>query len=85
MKCAHNNCFTCPYKDCISNVEVDPERKKPGRKRLTPEQREQRKAAEKIARHERWLRERDKCHELYMIRSEGKVTRRYKKQNKEVV
>lgn len=85
MKCTHNNCFTCPYKDCISNVEIDPERKKPGRKRLTPEQREQRKAAEKIARHERWLRERDKCHELYMKRSEGKVTRRYKKQNKEVV
>lgn len=85
MKCTHNNCFTCPYKDCISNVEVDPKRKKPGRKRLTPEEREQRKAAEKIARHERWLRERDKCHELYMIRSEGKVTRRYKKQNKEVV
>lgn len=85
MKCTHDNCYTCPYEDCISDVEVEPERKRPGRKRLTLKQQEQRKAAEKIARHERYLRERDKCHELYMIRSEGKVTRRYKKQNKEVV
>lgn len=84
MRCTHNNCYTCPYEDCISDVEVEPERKKRGRKKLTVEEREQRKAAEKIARHERYLRERDKCHEVYMIRSEGKVTKRYKK-HKEVV
>ena len=28
-KCTHNDCFTCPYKDCISNK--DPVRKKRGR------------------------------------------------------
>lgn len=82
MKCNHDNCFTCPYPDCISNVEVEPERKKKGRKKLPPEEKARRK---RIARHERYLRERDKCHELYMIRSEGKVTKRYKKLNKEVV
>ena len=76
--CNHDNCYTCPYPDCISNVEVEPERKKPGRKKLTPAQREERKAAEKIKRHERWLREKDSCHEQYMIRTEGKVTKRYK-------
>lgn len=78
MKCEHKDCFTCPYGDCISNVEVEPERKKPGRKKLTPQEREQRKAAEKIARHERYLRDKVKCHEVYIAKSEGKVKRRYK-------
>lgn len=82
MKCTHDNCYTCPYSDCISDVEVEPERKKRGRKRLPPEEKARRKS---IARHERYLRERDKCHEQYMLKTEGKVTRRYKKKLKEVV
>ena len=34
-KCTHNDCFTCPYPDCIS--DKDPVKKKRGRKRLPPE------------------------------------------------
>ena len=34
-KCTHNDCFTCPYEDCISSK--DPGKKRPGRKRLPPE------------------------------------------------
>jgi hypothetical protein len=33
-KCMHNDCFTCPYPDCISNT--DPQKHKPGRKRKDP-------------------------------------------------
>ena len=29
VKCTHNDCFTCPYKDCIS--DKDPVKKKRGR------------------------------------------------------
>lgn len=40
----HDDCFTCPYKDCIS--ERDPgSRKTPGRKKLSPEEKKARKAA----------------------------------------
>ena len=36
-KCDHDDCFTCPYEDCISSK--DPKKKRPGRKRLPPEER----------------------------------------------
>lgn len=43
-RCMHDDCFTCPYKDCIS--ETDPgEHKKPGRKKLSLEEKKARKAA----------------------------------------
>ena len=35
-KCTHDDCFTCPYRDCISNRE--PVKRKKGRKRLPPEE-----------------------------------------------
>lgn len=84
MKCEHNDCFTCPYDDCISNVEVEPDRKKPGRKKLTPEEKAQRKEAEKIKRHERWLRDRERCHEIYIQKTEGKVKKRYRVKSKDL-
>lgn len=34
MACEHDDCYTCPYPDCISKKE--PEKKKPGRKRIDP-------------------------------------------------
>ena len=38
MRCNHNDCFTCPYSDCISNYEpANTPKKKCGRKRLPPE------------------------------------------------
>jgi hypothetical protein len=40
MACEHDDCFTCPYKDCIKNTEpkVDKVKKKPGRKKKNPEE-----------------------------------------------
>lgn len=35
MACLHDDCFSCPYPDCISKDE--PKKKKPGRKKLPPE------------------------------------------------
>lgn len=35
MKCTHEDCFTCPYDDCIS--DKSPVSKKRGRKKLPPE------------------------------------------------
>lgn len=43
-KCMHDNCFTCPYEDCISDTDPG-ERKKSGRKRLSIEEKKARKAA----------------------------------------
>ena len=74
--CTHNDCFTCPYEDCISKVEVEPERKKPGRKKLPLEEKKKRISARN---HDYYLRNQLKKHELYIEKSEGKVKRRYKK------
>lgn len=38
MACEHSDCFTCPYDDCISDIGPMKERKKPGRKKLPPEE-----------------------------------------------
>ena len=37
MSCQHNDCFTCPYKDCISEKDNSGEKKRPGRKKMNPE------------------------------------------------
>lgn len=75
MKCGHDDCFTCPYPDCISDVHVGPYAKR-GRKPLPPEEKAKRRKAYNKAYTEKHKAER---HALYMIRSEGKVKRRYKK------
>lgn len=38
--CEHDDCFTCPYPDCISSR--DPKKRKAGRKRLDPEEKKRR-------------------------------------------
>ena len=38
MACEHSDCFTCPYDDCISDIGPMEQRKKPGRKKLPPEE-----------------------------------------------
>lgn len=39
MVCEHDNCFTCPYPDCISDTEPMASGKgKPGRKKMNPEE-----------------------------------------------
>lgn len=74
MKCNHNDCFTCPYKDCISDVEVGTFARR-GRKPLSAEE----KAKRKKARHSAYyIKHQAKWHEIYMKKSEGKVKRRYK-------
>ena len=79
MICGHDNCFTCPYEDCISDVEVEQERKKRGRKPLSPEEKKKRVAARN---HDYYLRNTDKRHRNYMEKSEGKVKRRYRSKSK---
>lgn len=76
MICTHNDCFTCPYDDCISNVEVDPVRKKKGRKPISAEE----KARRRKIYNQRWY-EKNKatCHARYIEKSEGKVKTRYNK------
>ena len=44
MKCSHNDCFTCPYPDCIADGKDLVE----GRKKLSPQELvERRKATQK--------------------------------------
>ena len=44
MKCEHDNCLTCPYPDCISDKgPFQQPKKKPGRKKLDPEERRKNK------------------------------------------
>lgn len=45
MKCEHTNCMTCPYPDCISanHGPANQPKKKPGRKKLPPLEKKQRK------------------------------------------
>lgn len=38
--CEHDDCFTCPYPDCISDKE--PQKRKAGRKKKDPEERKRR-------------------------------------------
>lgn len=44
MECGQNDCFNCPYKDCIVPTEaIVVPKAKTGRKPLTPEEKAQRK------------------------------------------
>lgn len=37
MICEHNDCFTCPYPECIGE-KAPGKKKKPGRKKMDPEE-----------------------------------------------
>lgn len=76
MKCTHNDCFTCPYEDCISDVEVEECRKKRGRKPLSLEEKKKRRKQYNAAYNKKHKKEN---HERYMRKSEGVVKKRYRK------
>lgn len=60
MKCDHKDCFTCPYSDCIANIDSDiinREKKKPGRKKMDPELKALHK---KLYRQEYYLKNKEK-------------------------
>lgn len=59
-KCKHDDCFTCPYADCISDRKAEP--KKRGRKKLDPEELRQRRNARARHYHETHKEE----HRAYM-------------------
>lgn len=73
MKCEHNDCFTCPYEDCISNFEIG-KRSRPGRKELSPEEKAKRRKAYNKAYNQRHQAQN---HERYIKKTEGIVKRRY--------
>ena len=76
MKCEHNDCFTCPYPDCISQEDPEERARKRGRKPLSPEERKRRRQSYNLAyrtKHKAELKEK------YLKRTEGIVKRRYKK------
>lgn len=79
MICNHNDCFTCPYEDCISKVEVEPERKKRGRKKLPPEEKAKHRQAYNKKYYEKTKAER---HNIYMAKTEGVVQKRYRVKTK---
>ena len=77
MTCTHNDCFTCPYEDCIKTVEVGTDAKR-GRKPLDPEERKKRRRAYNAkyrATHPTYF------HDHYLEKTEGKVKRRYRRRN----
>lgn len=66
MICSHKDCFTCPYPDCIAKNDsevVYKEKKKRGRKKMDPELKKQH---QRIARHEYYLKNKEKvkAHQL---------------------
>lgn len=75
MKCTHNDCFTCPYNDCISDVEVTPEGKKKGRKTLPLEEKKRRRKIYNATYNKKHQQDN---HERYIRKTEGIVKRRYK-------
>lgn len=58
--CQHTDCFTCPYKDCISNKP--PVKGKKGRKKMDPELRAKHK---KAWQQEYYKRNKEKQKEYY--------------------
>ena len=59
MSCQHDNCFTCPYPDCISgDGPVKKKKGKLGRKKLPPEVLAQNR---KRGRQDYYLRKKDQC------------------------
>lgn len=49
-RCTHDDCFTCPYDDCISDKE--PVKRKAGRKRLDPWEKKRRQRVAQKNYHE---------------------------------
>lgn len=47
MICEHDDCFTCPYPDCVAKYtsEVHRQKKKRGRKPIDPEEKRQNRRA----------------------------------------
>lgn len=74
-KCMHDDCFTCPYPDCISNTE--PVKHKPGRKKLSPEE----KASRKREQHHQWY-ERNRARILEENKEKYYRRKSEKKENK---
>ena len=61
--CEHDNCETCPYADCISDIGPRvKEKKKPGRKKIDPELKRQRALAWQ---REYYQKHKDKYHKYY--------------------
>lgn len=73
MKCTHDDCFTCPFEDCIS--QYGNTRSKRGRKPLDPEEKAKRRKAYNQTYYKKHKAEK---HERYMRKTEGKVKRRYR-------
>ena len=73
MKCTHDDCFTCPFEDCIS--QYGNTRSKRGRKSLSVEEKAKRRRAYNKTYNKK---HREQNHERYMRKSEGKVKRRYR-------
>lgn len=72
MTCEHDNCYTCPYPDCISGKgpKEKPVKKKPGRKKLPRE--------ELLEHHRQYARQyynahKEKYREYYMKYSSRKT------------
>lgn len=78
MICTHNDCFTCPYGDCISNKEPEKPKAKKGRKKMPPEEKSQRK---KLKCKEYYEQHKEKYREYYLAKTEGKVKHRYRSKN----
>ena len=47
MICEHDDCYTCPYADCIASQEseVNKQKKKRGRKPMDPEEKRKKRSA----------------------------------------
>lgn len=74
MKCTHDDCFTCPYTDCIS-ANGNALASKPGRKPLSAEEKAKRRKCYNQTYNKK---HREQNHERYMRKTEGKVKRRYR-------
>lgn len=73
MKCTHDDCFTCPFEDCIS--QYGNTRSKRGRRPLSAEEKAKRRRAYNQTYNKK---HREQNHERYMRKTEGKVKRRYR-------
>lgn len=59
-RCGHNDCFTCPFSDCVSDTGPKGEKKK--RKKLTKEEARERK---KETNRKYYYKNREKISELH--------------------
>ena len=69
--CMHDDCFTCPYPDCISSR--DPKSKKGGRKTVSEEEKQRRRRASWDRYHDRHKEEiNERRRKAYHKKKEGK-------------